>query len=65
MADDREIWACANMLLRIHGADARRHATARAAELAGAGEVEGHRVFTLIAERIAQLEATPSPEGRH
>ncbi|RHW18228.1 hypothetical protein D1610_07040 [Sphingomonas gilva] len=63
MVDDREIWACANMLLRIHGPDARRRAASRAAELAQRGETRGERVFTLIAERIGQLESTQS-EGR-
>lgn len=65
MADDREIWACANMLLRIHGADAGQRASVRAAELADAGDARGHEVFTLIAERIAQLETTSSNERPH
>lgn len=65
MADNREIWACANTLLRIHGREAGAHARARAAALAHAGEARGHRTFTLIAERIAQLEATSSPESPH
>lgn len=62
IVDDREIWACAQTLLRIHGADARAHAAARAVELASEGDERGHRVFALIARRIEELEIRAAPE---
>lgn len=65
IVDDREIWACAQTLLRIHGAGARAHAGARAAELAGAGDERGHHVFALIARRIGELELRAAPDRTH
>mgnify|MGYP003393582743 CR=1 len=63
MIDDREIWACANQLLKQHGRDASAVASRRADELLAIGEVEGHRTFMQILDRIRQLETT-TPTGR-
>jgi hypothetical protein len=57
MIEDREIWASANLLLKQHGADAWFVASQRADELFAAGEMEGHRTFVRILNRIRQLEA--------
>lgn len=62
MIGDREIWACANQLLKQHGADAWFVASQRADELLAAGELEGHRTFVRISNRIRQLEAL-EPSG--
>jgi hypothetical protein len=55
--EDREIWACAHQFLRQHGADAWFVASQRADELFASGELEGHRTFVRILNRIRQLEA--------
>lgn len=57
MIDDREIWACANTLLKQHGADAWFVAAQRADELLEKGDMEGNRTFVRILDRIKQLEA--------
>lgn len=56
MIDEREIWACANLLLRQHGNAARDICARRADALLAEGQVEGHRTFQRIGERIEQLE---------
>jgi hypothetical protein len=58
MIDDREIWACANLLLREHGDDAWFVAAQRADELLAQGEMDGHRTFLRILARIKALETT-------
>jgi len=59
---EREIWACASQLLKQHGAEAWFFASQRADELFAAGELEGHRTFVRILNRIRQLEAL-EPDG--
>lgn len=56
MIDNREIWACANQLILQHGGDAWLVASQRADELLTQGEMDGHRVFLRILDRIKQLE---------
>jgi hypothetical protein len=63
MIDDREIWACANLLLRQYGEKAWFVASQRADELLAQGEMEGHRTFLRILARIKELE-TMIPGGR-
>lgn len=63
MIEDREIWACANLLLRQHGSKAWNVASQRTAELLAAGDVDGHRTFARIMDRIRELEAL-SPASR-
>ena len=65
MIEDQEIWACANLLLKQHGADARSTATQRAGELLRAGDLAGYRVFLRILDRIKQLEAMTPTTALH
>lgn len=55
MIDEWEVWACANMLLKQHGADAHHIALERAQALGARGERGGEHVFRRIADRIEQL----------
>jgi hypothetical protein len=63
MIEDQEIWACANELMKQHGADAWFVASQRADELLAEGQLEGSRTFVRILNRIKQLEAL-TPSGR-
>ena len=56
MIDDREIWACANQLIKQHGADAWFAAAQRADELYADGKLDGHRTYVRILSRMKQLE---------
>jgi len=56
MIEDREIWACAQQLLRQHGPDAWFIASQRADALLAQGEIEGHMTFLRILGRIRELE---------
>ena len=56
LSPERHIWACANTLLLQHGNDAWFHAARRADELLAAGDLEGHKTFSAILDRIKQLE---------
>jgi hypothetical protein len=60
--DDREVWACANMLLKQHGDHAWTVAIQRAEELLVEGQMEGHQTFVRIACRIKELGAM-TPKG--
>jgi hypothetical protein len=62
MIDDREIWACANVYLKQHGEHAWFVVSQRADELLAQGEIEGHRTFVRILNRIRLLEAM-TPDG--
>ena len=63
MIDDREIWACANLLVRQHGDNAWFVVARRADELLAQGEMDGHRTFLRILARIEALESS-NPGGR-
>lgn len=65
MIEDREIWACANLLLRQHGAEAWNVAARRAQELETRGEMVGHRTFRRIMDRIRDLEAAAPVSRMH
>jgi hypothetical protein len=56
MIEDREIWACANQLLRQHGRHACPVTAQRAGELLALGDISGHRTFLRILERIRLLK---------
>lgn len=62
MIEEREVWACANQLMRQHGADAWFWAARRADALLAAGSFEGHRTFARILARIQELEDI-EPQG--
>ena len=55
MIDDRELWACANLLVQQHGDGARAHADMRIAALSGNGDHKGVATWRAIADRIEQL----------
>jgi hypothetical protein len=56
MTPERHIWACAHTLLEQHGNDAWFHASQRADALLEAGDLDGHKMFNAILERIEALE---------
>ena len=59
MIAEWELWACADEMIRRHGADAAIEAAMKADELLEAGEIEGSRIWRLIMHRISELEAGP------
>ena len=65
MIDDREIWACANLLIKQHGVDAWWVASQRADELLAAGKMAGHQTFVRILDRIKQLESIAPTSTLH
>ena len=60
MTPNRHTWACANTLMKQHGADAWFHASLRADELLAAGDLDGHAIFKAILSRIEELEQMAS-----
>nr|WP_294814530.1 hypothetical protein [uncultured Sphingomonas sp.] len=65
MIDDRELWACANLLLRQHGAGAAEIAEARAEALGAGGTPDGQRAFRRIASHIRTLGAIAPVDRPH
>lgn len=57
---DWEIWACAQEMIRQHGADAGIRAAMRADALLFDGEREGAATWQLIVHHIKALEAGPA-----
>lgn len=49
---ERELWACAQKVIDMHGRDAELHAAGRADELLEAGDLDGQRVWKAILARI-------------
>lgn len=61
---DRELWACANEVLRQHGDRAPVHVAERIGTLALAGDAAGVEAWKCIAQRLEQLNKTgPSMSG--
>jgi hypothetical protein len=56
MTPERQVWACANMLIAQHGEDAWFHASLRADALFKAGDLDGHNMFKAILLRIEELQ---------
>ncbi len=50
-----ELWACAQQVIKQHGAKAPVHVATRIGELAEAGDVDGVEAWRSIAERVDQL----------
>lgn len=65
MIDDREIWACANHLILQYGDTAWYAAARRADALLARGDMDGHRTFVRILDRIRQLEELVPPTVVH
>ncbi|UVO53737.1 DUF6961 family protein [Sphingomonas sp. SUN039] len=57
MIEDRELWACANLLVQQHGDAARAHANKRTADLSDVGDLRGAAIWHAIADRIERLGA--------
>ncbi|WP_114951530.1 DUF6961 family protein [Sphingosinicella terrae] len=57
---DWELWACANEMVRRHGDDAPVQAALRSDALLEAGDLEGAKVWRLIASNAVEL-LSPSP----
>lgn len=62
MIEDRELWACANLLVQQHGDGARAHADTRIAALSDEGDRKGVATWQAIASRIEQLGVMTSQE---
>jgi hypothetical protein len=52
---DWEIWACAQQMIKEHGAKAPLQVALRIAELATGGDADGVQTWQAIAERVDQL----------
>lgn len=55
LLDDWELWACAQQVLKQHGARAPLHIANRIGELATAGDRAGVEAWKAIAARVDQL----------
>jgi hypothetical protein len=60
MTRDRELWACANLLIEQYGNNAATKAAERADALLKGGAQEGAATWRLIGQRINQLQAPHS-----
>lgn len=58
---DRELWACAQKVIDMHGPDAELHAAMRADQLLDAGDLEGQRVWLAILARIEEWRSENLP----
>ena len=50
-----ELWACAQQVIKQHGAKAPAHVATRIGELAAVGDIKGVEAWRSIAERVDQL----------
>ena len=55
LLEDWEVWACAEHVLRQHGARAPLHVAGRIGELASRGDAAGVETWKAIADRVDQL----------
>ena len=62
---DWELWACARQQIGQHGADAELGAARRVDELLAVGDLDGHRTWVAILDRISQLRGSQPGETRH
>lgn len=53
--DDWELWACAQQVIKQHGAKAPVYVAGRIGERATAGDMDGVEAWKAIAERVDQL----------
>lgn len=65
MIEDREIWGCANHVIRQFGENAWFHAAQRADELLEQGDHEGSRTWVRILDHINALQALAPAGGVH
>lgn len=60
---DKELWACASQVLKMHGDDAPRHVAERIGELALQGDAEGVATWKEIARRLSELAGLAPHSG--
>nr|WP_315458010.1 hypothetical protein [uncultured Sphingorhabdus sp.] len=65
LSQARHLWACANTLIEEHGDAAWLFASMRADALLAEGDLEGHRNFMIILDRVATLQGTHLPSIIH
>ena len=65
MMGDRELWACANKMIQMHGEDAAMQDALRADELMAAGDLDGRRTWQLILVRIEELQSSRATGAVH
>jgi hypothetical protein len=63
MIADREVWQCAQIMLKRYGDGAMLEAAGRPDELLGAGDMAGCEVWHRILEAMERLQATKPAEG--
>ena len=62
---DWELWACARQQIVQHGEDAAVRAAMRSDELLANGDLDGHRTWLAIIDRIRGLSAAIPDDTRH
>jgi hypothetical protein len=60
---DREIWQCAQVMVKRYGADAMIEAAARADKLLDQGDMAGCEVWHRILNAIERLQGTAPADG--
>lgn len=65
--DDWEVWACPQQVIKLHGAGAPAHVSARIGQLAIDGDAAGVETWKAIAAKVDQLMDYRSgrPLSRH
>ncbi len=62
---DWELWACARQQIVRHGEDAAVRAAMRSDQLLADGDLDGHRTWLTIIDRIHGLSTATTDEPRH
>ena len=62
MISDRELWACANLVLNHHGPDVDGFIGERLSVLAAAENKAGVKTWSAIADRVTQLRDLRGPD---
>ena len=62
---DWELWACARQQIVRHGDDAAVKAAMRSDQLLAEGDIDGHRTWLAIVDRIYGLSMVTTDETRH
>jgi len=65
MISDWELWACARQQIEQYGDEAAVAAAMRADALLADGDLDGHRTWLAILQRIEQLTTVSAEEVRH
>lgn len=66
MLGDRELWVCADQVLRRHGERVAQFLADRVADVAGKGDHDGVATCVAIADRVDRLRVDAGPDGlRH